>query len=55
VRFGILILPEDRWSIARERWIAAEQLGFDHAWTRAERTERFVMWRAATTRWGSAT
>jgi alkanesulfonate monooxygenase SsuD/methylene tetrahydromethanopterin reductase-like flavin-dependent oxidoreductase (luciferase family) len=33
VRFGILILPEDRWSIARERWIAAEQLGFDHAWT----------------------
>jgi len=33
VRFGVLILPEERWSVARERWRAAEELGFDHAWT----------------------
>jgi alkanesulfonate monooxygenase SsuD/methylene tetrahydromethanopterin reductase-like flavin-dependent oxidoreductase (luciferase family) len=33
VRVGLLILPEERWPVARERWRAAEALGFDHAWT----------------------
>jgi alkanesulfonate monooxygenase SsuD/methylene tetrahydromethanopterin reductase-like flavin-dependent oxidoreductase (luciferase family) len=33
LRLGIVILPEDRWSATRERWIAAEEYGFDHAWT----------------------
>jgi alkanesulfonate monooxygenase SsuD/methylene tetrahydromethanopterin reductase-like flavin-dependent oxidoreductase (luciferase family) len=28
-----LILPEDRWSVAIEKWQRAEKLGFDHAWT----------------------
>lgn len=30
---GVLILPEDRWSSAVEKWRRAETLGFDHAWT----------------------
>lgn len=29
----MLILPEDRWLVTRERWLASEALGFDHAWT----------------------
>lgn len=33
MRHGIVILPEDRWSVAAERWRSAERLGFDHAWT----------------------
>ena len=33
LRFGIVILPEDRWSVTRERWRAAEDYGFDHVWT----------------------
>jgi alkanesulfonate monooxygenase SsuD/methylene tetrahydromethanopterin reductase-like flavin-dependent oxidoreductase (luciferase family) len=33
VQFGVLILPDDRWAVTRERWRAAEQLGFHHAWT----------------------
>jgi alkanesulfonate monooxygenase SsuD/methylene tetrahydromethanopterin reductase-like flavin-dependent oxidoreductase (luciferase family) len=33
MRFGVVLLPEERWSLARERWLAVEQLGFDHAWT----------------------
>ncbi len=33
MRFGILILPELRWSSAEQRWRAAEAYGFDHAWT----------------------
>ncbi|HZO63703.1 MAG TPA: LLM class flavin-dependent oxidoreductase [Kribbellaceae bacterium] len=33
MRFGIVILPEYRWSEAAPRWRAAEQLGFDKAWT----------------------
>ncbi|MEX2207323.1 MAG: LLM class flavin-dependent oxidoreductase [Myxococcota bacterium] len=28
-----MILPEERWSAARDRWRAAEDLGFHHAWT----------------------
>ncbi|NNG38844.1 LLM class flavin-dependent oxidoreductase [Flexivirga sp. ID2601S] len=33
MRVGITILPEDRWATAAPKWEAAEQLGFDHAWT----------------------
>lgn len=33
MRFGIQILPEDRWRTARGKWRRAEQMGFDHAWT----------------------
>lgn len=33
MRFGIVILPEYRWSDAAPRWRGAEELGFDHAWT----------------------
>jgi len=33
MRFGITILPEHRWSEAAPRWRAAEDHGFDHAWT----------------------
>lgn len=32
MRHGVIILPEQRWSQAREQWTRAEQLGFDHAW-----------------------
>ena len=33
MRLGLLILPEDRWSIAAGKWERAEAWGFDHAWT----------------------
>lgn len=33
MRVGITILPEERWPRAAPKWRAAEQLGFDHAWT----------------------
>jgi alkanesulfonate monooxygenase SsuD/methylene tetrahydromethanopterin reductase-like flavin-dependent oxidoreductase (luciferase family) len=33
MRYGVVILPENRWSVMRERWCAAETLGFDHVWT----------------------
>lgn len=33
MRFGITILPEYRWPEAEPRWRAAEECGFDHAWT----------------------
>lgn len=33
MRVGIVLLPQDRWSQARARWRAAEEYGFDHAWT----------------------
>lgn len=33
MRVGITILPEYRWSEAAPMWRAAEELGFDHAWT----------------------
>jgi alkanesulfonate monooxygenase SsuD/methylene tetrahydromethanopterin reductase-like flavin-dependent oxidoreductase (luciferase family) len=33
LRFGIVILPEDRWSVTRDYWCAAEDYGFDHVWT----------------------
>ena len=33
MRFGLTILPEYAWAEAEPRWRAAEELGFDHAWT----------------------
>ena len=33
IRHGIVVVPELRWNEARPRWSAAEELGFDHAWT----------------------
>ncbi len=33
MRFGVVILPDERWASARLRWQRAEALGFDHAWT----------------------
>jgi len=33
VRFGIVILPDQRWTQAARRWQLAEEYGFDHAWT----------------------
>jgi alkanesulfonate monooxygenase SsuD/methylene tetrahydromethanopterin reductase-like flavin-dependent oxidoreductase (luciferase family) len=33
VRFGVIILPDLRWREAARRWLRAEELGFDHAWT----------------------
>jgi alkanesulfonate monooxygenase SsuD/methylene tetrahydromethanopterin reductase-like flavin-dependent oxidoreductase (luciferase family) len=33
LRLGVVILPEDRWSVMQERWRLAERYGFDHAWT----------------------
>jgi alkanesulfonate monooxygenase SsuD/methylene tetrahydromethanopterin reductase-like flavin-dependent oxidoreductase (luciferase family) len=33
VRFGIVILPDQRWTTAARRWQQAEDYGFDHAWT----------------------
>ncbi|WP_341954264.1 LLM class flavin-dependent oxidoreductase [Salinibacterium sp. TMP30] len=33
MRHGIVILPQQPWTEAKHRWIQAEELGFDHAWT----------------------
>lgn len=33
MRFGIVILPQDTWSVARQKWQRAEEFGFHHAWT----------------------
>jgi alkanesulfonate monooxygenase SsuD/methylene tetrahydromethanopterin reductase-like flavin-dependent oxidoreductase (luciferase family) len=33
MRFGVVILPELRWSTGSDIWRRAEDLGFDHAWT----------------------
>lgn len=33
MRYGIVILPQDSWPEARRKWMLAEDLGFDHAWT----------------------
>jgi alkanesulfonate monooxygenase SsuD/methylene tetrahydromethanopterin reductase-like flavin-dependent oxidoreductase (luciferase family) len=33
VRIGLLILPEEPWEIAADKWRRAEALGFDHVWT----------------------
>lgn len=33
MRHGVVLLPEHDWKTAAERWRAAEQLGYHHAWT----------------------
>lgn len=33
MRFGVVILPEHRWSVSVARWRQAEEYGFDHGWT----------------------
>ncbi len=33
MRVGVVILPQQRWSDAAQRWRRVEELGFDHAWT----------------------
>jgi alkanesulfonate monooxygenase SsuD/methylene tetrahydromethanopterin reductase-like flavin-dependent oxidoreductase (luciferase family) len=33
MRHGITILAQDSWPEARRKWVLAEELGFDHAWT----------------------
>jgi hypothetical protein len=33
MRVGIVILPDQRWATAAERWRRAEAYGFAHAWT----------------------
>jgi alkanesulfonate monooxygenase SsuD/methylene tetrahydromethanopterin reductase-like flavin-dependent oxidoreductase (luciferase family) len=33
MRIGIVILPDQRWSLSARRWRQAEEYGFDHAWT----------------------
>lgn len=33
MRHGVIILPEHHWPRARQQWLRAEELGFDHAWT----------------------
>jgi len=33
MRVGIVILPDQRWAVARRRWQRAEAYGFAHAWT----------------------
>lgn len=33
MRFGLVILPDQRWQHAARRWRLADDYGFDHAWT----------------------
>ncbi|MFI6996582.1 LLM class flavin-dependent oxidoreductase [Nocardia sp. NPDC050175] len=33
MKHGIVLLPEHEWKVAADRWRAAEQLGYQHAWT----------------------
>ncbi len=33
MRYGIIILADQRWQQAARRWQRAEAMGFDHAWT----------------------
>jgi alkanesulfonate monooxygenase SsuD/methylene tetrahydromethanopterin reductase-like flavin-dependent oxidoreductase (luciferase family) len=33
MRIGIVVLPQQRWSEAQQRWRALEEMGFDHGWT----------------------
>jgi alkanesulfonate monooxygenase SsuD/methylene tetrahydromethanopterin reductase-like flavin-dependent oxidoreductase (luciferase family) len=33
VRFGLIILADQRWRLSARRWRSAEDYGFDHAWT----------------------
>ncbi|MFI5778983.1 LLM class flavin-dependent oxidoreductase [Nocardia sp. NPDC051570] len=50
MKHGIVLLPEHEWKVAAERWRAAEQLGYHHAWTYDH-----LMWRwFADRRWYGA-
>lgn len=50
MKHGIVLLPEDEWKVAVERWRAAEELGYQHAWTYDH-----LMWRwLADRRWYSS-
>lgn len=33
MRVGVVVLPDQRWSEQRSKWVALDQMGFDHAWT----------------------
>ncbi|MBB6120569.1 LLM class flavin-dependent oxidoreductase [Nocardiopsis algeriensis] len=33
MKHGIVLLPEHEWKVAAERWRAAEEIGYHHAWT----------------------
>ena len=33
MQISTVILPDDRWAETRARWVRAEEMGFDHAWT----------------------
>ena len=33
MRVGVMILPDSPWTVARQRWEAVEELGFDSGWT----------------------
>jgi alkanesulfonate monooxygenase SsuD/methylene tetrahydromethanopterin reductase-like flavin-dependent oxidoreductase (luciferase family) len=33
VGIGVVLLPQERWSVQRAHWLEAEDMGFDHAWT----------------------
>jgi len=33
MRVGVVLLPQDPWRVARERWRRVEEYGFDHVWT----------------------
>ncbi|WP_017545371.1 LLM class flavin-dependent oxidoreductase [Nocardiopsis prasina] len=33
MKHGVVLLPEHEWKVAAERWRAAEELGYHHAWT----------------------
>ena len=33
MKHGVVLLPEHEWKISADRWRAAEELGFHHAWT----------------------
>ena len=49
MRHGIVILPQDPWPEARRKWMLAEELGFDHAWTYDH-----LSWRSLTNEpWGA--
>jgi alkanesulfonate monooxygenase SsuD/methylene tetrahydromethanopterin reductase-like flavin-dependent oxidoreductase (luciferase family) len=33
IEVGVVILPQQRWALARSRWQRVEEMGFAHAWT----------------------
>lgn len=50
MKHGVVVLPEHEWKVAAERWRAAEELGYHHAWTYDH-----LMWRwFADRRWYSS-